>query len=49
MEERLQLYREDLENILSGSADDIQLVADHVMFLREQISIIENIIENGNS
>ena len=49
MEDRLQLYVQDLENILSGSADDIQLVSDHVLFLREQISIIENMIENGNS
>jgi len=47
MEERLQTYKKHLEEILSS--DDHSALENHILFLREQISYIENLIIQENN
>lgn len=49
MEERLQVYINDLEEILQSSPEEQVVLQDHIKYLREQISLMQQMIENGIS
>ena len=49
MEERLQVYINDLEEILQSSPEEQAVLQDHIKYLREQISLMQQMIENGIS
>lgn len=49
MEDRLQLYVNELEEILQSSAEEQALLQDNIQFLHEQISLIQNMIDNVGS
>lgn len=49
MEERLQVYINDLEQILQESPENQVALQDHILYLRQEISRLQKMVEDGNS
>lgn len=49
MEDRLQLYLDELDEIMQSTQEEQALLQDHIQFLHEQISLIQNMIDNVGS
>lgn len=49
MEERLQVYINDLEEILQGSPEEQVILQEHIQYLRQEISRLQKMVEDGNS
>lgn len=49
MEDRLQLYLDELDEIMQSPREEQDMIRDHIQYLREQISLIQNMIDNVGS